>query len=79
MVTRTDHTPPLPNLCPLCGRANECAMQIEQATGIRQPPCWCTGATFGAELLARVPEEARNRACICARCAALPVDVPSEP
>ena len=30
-----------PNHCPLCGQPNECAMEIERATGVKQPPCWC--------------------------------------
>ena len=55
--------------CPLCGQANECAMERERATGVPQGPCWCTQADFTAELLARVPEAARDRACLCARCA----------
>ncbi|WP_114973639.1 cysteine-rich CWC family protein [Rhodoferax ferrireducens] len=61
--------PPDPTVCPLCGQSNQCAGQVERATGVKQPPCWCTQATFGAELLARVPEPARRLACICAACA----------
>jgi len=56
--------------CPLCGQPNLCAMEQARLTG--QParePCWCTQATFSADLLARVPEPARHTACICARCA----------
>ena len=58
-----------PVLCPLCGRPNLCAMEIQRATGEAQPPCWCTQLAFDAELLARVPDEAQRRACICAACA----------
>lgn len=56
--------------CPLCGEPNLCAMEQARLTG--QPtcgPCWCTQATFAASLLAQVPEQARGKACICARCA----------
>jgi hypothetical protein len=56
--------------CPLCGGANTCAMETARATGQPQPPCWCTQVSFSAELLARVPAAARNKACVCARCAA---------
>ncbi len=64
-------TPPVdPGRCPLCGAANGCAMQAERDTGQPQPPCWCTRATFSDALLARVPEAARRKACICAACAA---------
>lgn len=45
-------------------------MEIERETGVAQGPCWCLSATFGPELLARVPAEARGQACICAACAA---------
>lgn len=56
--------------CPLCGQPNLCAMEQARLTG--QPecgPCWCTQATFGADLLAKVPEPVRSKSCICARCA----------
>lgn len=46
---------PDPARCPLCGASNGCAMEIERATGIAQPPCWCMAVDFSAELLARVP------------------------
>lgn len=55
--------------CPLCGKANLCALEIERETGAKQPPCWCTQMDFNAELLAEVPAEAENLACICAECA----------
>ena len=58
-----------PVRCPLCGAANQCAQEIERATGVKQPPCWCTEVRFEAELLARVPEHARRQACICRACA----------
>jgi hypothetical protein len=71
--TAADTTPtrtPDASCCPLCGQPNLCAMEQERLTG--QPtsgPCWYTQATFSAELLASVPETARRKACICARCA----------
>lgn len=55
--------------CPLCGQPNRCAMEVERETGVQQPPCWCTGVDFSPGLLARVPEAARDRACICEHCA----------
>lgn len=62
-------SPIVSTLCPLCGQANACAMEREKATGVPQGPCWCTQVDFSADLLARVPEEARNRACLCPQCA----------
>lgn len=61
---------PDPSRCPLCGGDNRCAMEIEQASGQAQPPCWCVSQTFSAELLARLPAEAQGKACICAGCLA---------
>jgi hypothetical protein len=60
---------PSPEVCPLCGQSNQCALEIERATGQKQDSCWCTQATFSADLLSRLPDNAVNRACICARCA----------
>ncbi len=62
---------PSPDYCPLCGHANQCAMERQLETGITQEPCWCTTATFSTDLLNSVAPQARNLACICARCAAL--------
>jgi hypothetical protein len=56
-------------LCPLCGKSNSCAMELASATGQAQPPCWCTEATFSAELLASIPDSLRNKSCICPACA----------
>ncbi|MDO5086042.1 MAG: cysteine-rich CWC family protein [Comamonadaceae bacterium] len=59
--------------CPLCGQPNGCALAAAPApapAGCTPPPCWCVHATFTPALLARVPADARRRACICAACAA---------
>jgi hypothetical protein len=55
--------------CPVCGQANQCAMETQKATGLPQPPCWCTQVDFSADLLAALPPQARGLACICVRCA----------
>jgi len=62
-------TPFEPAACPLCGAPNRCALEIERETGVKQQACWCTQIDFSADLLARVPDSARDRACICAACA----------
>ncbi|MEI8156680.1 MAG: cysteine-rich CWC family protein [Burkholderiales bacterium] len=63
-------TPPAidPRLCPLCGKSNQCANEVERETGVTQPPCWCATAVFEPALLARIPAAARGVACVCARC-----------
>ncbi|MFO1268959.1 MAG: cysteine-rich CWC family protein [Rubrivivax sp.] len=67
--------PPLPPQpaprCPLCGRPNECAAA---RTASFDASCWCQDATFGAELLARVPADLAGRACICRACAEAAAD-----
>ena len=57
-----------PSLCPLCGSANRCAMELERATGLPQPPCWCLAQEIPADVLERIPAPLRNKACVCARC-----------
>ncbi len=61
---------PDPTRCPLCGQPNRCAMEIERETGVKQGPCWCVSVDFTPALLAQVPAEAKDQACICAACAA---------
>lgn len=58
-----------PTLCPICGQSNQCVMEVEQATGVKQPPCWCSAVSFDATHLSRIPEPARGKACLCAACA----------
>ena len=64
------HNPPIdPSLCPLCGQANRCAMELEKETGMAQGPCWCTAVTFDSAQLDSVPDTAKRLACICTACA----------
>jgi hypothetical protein len=58
--------------CPLCGLANQCALEVERATGLKQPPCWCTQVGFDREVLERLPRETRGLACICHACSTKP-------
>ena len=54
-----------PGACPLCGAANNCQLCSPAA---HQGPCWCVTVEMPDALLARVPENFRNRACICKNC-----------
>jgi hypothetical protein len=44
-------------------------MEVEHATGVKQPLCWCNQMKFEATLLSKIPEHARGKACLCAACA----------
>jgi hypothetical protein len=53
-----------PARCPICGDLNECATVADpDAT-----ECWCEAVKFPQDLLARVPENAVARVCVCRRC-----------
>jgi len=54
-----------PLQCPLCGGANDCGMI---RNGSAAGPCWCTKEKFSPALLARIPEQRRDKACVCKRC-----------
>ncbi len=55
--------------CPLCDGPNGC---VPAVSGSFEVSCWCKDVSFSSELLARVPEEARQRACVCRTCATAP-------
>jgi hypothetical protein len=54
-----------PDRCPLCGQPNDCQLC---GTDVYNGACWCAGVSIPEELLARVPPNLRNRACICQSC-----------
>jgi hypothetical protein len=58
-----------PNYCPICREPNSCAMEIARTSGNKPEHCWCFDADFSADIMARVPDEAKGRACICQKCA----------
>lgn len=54
-----------PAICPLCHRPNHCRLA---AGAPSNQECWCSRVSFPPALLARVPEHAHRRACICEEC-----------
>jgi hypothetical protein len=54
-----------PAQCPLCGGPNQCLLGSPVAF---KGQCWCAQVEIPDELLARVPENFRNRACVCRAC-----------
>lgn len=53
-----------PDRCPLCGESNACGNVAGRAS------CWCQTTTIPRSVLERLPDDAVNVACVCARCAA---------
>jgi hypothetical protein len=64
------------NLCPACGASNQCT-QADPAT--TDQPCWCFTVTIDPALLAALPDELRNQACLCPRCAAADAQLKANP
>jgi hypothetical protein len=62
-----------PDICPVCGGPNGCGIAAGAST------CWCFTAAIPAAALERIPDEARDRSCICAACAGQTGAVPASP
>ena len=58
-----------PTRCPICYEPNVCGMEKAKATGIKAERCWCMDAVFPHSVMDQVPEVAKGKACICAKCA----------
>jgi hypothetical protein len=52
-----------PRRCPLCANPNACAVAEGETT------CWCFKQPVPRDVLAQVPPEARELACVCRLCA----------
>ncbi|HEK1684832.1 MULTISPECIES: cysteine-rich CWC family protein [Pseudomonas] len=54
--------------CPACGAANQCALADPRSA---TQACWCFSVSIDAAVLEALPDELRNKACLCPRCAAV--------
>jgi len=54
-----------PSLCPLCQQPNDCQLCT---TAAYKGACWCMTVEIPEALLAQVPADSRNKACICRDC-----------
>jgi hypothetical protein len=52
-----------PQQCPLCGKSNACGIAAGKSS------CWCFTTEIPQDVKDRVPEEARDLACVCQACA----------
>ncbi|MBF0264000.1 MAG: cob(I)yrinic acid a,c-diamide adenosyltransferase [Gammaproteobacteria bacterium] len=50
------------SICPLCQKKNHCQARNTALS------CWCHQKVIPEELIARVPEELKNKTCICQSC-----------
>lgn len=48
--------------CPICNKENKCGNELGTST------CWCSTESFPEGIYQLVPEELRNKACICKDC-----------
>jgi hypothetical protein len=44
-------------------------MEVAKATGNKAERCWCMDAVFTPVVMDQVPDEAKGKTCICAKCA----------
>jgi hypothetical protein len=44
-------------------------MEKAKATGTKPERCWCMDAVFTPAVMDQVPDAAKGKACICAKCA----------
>ena len=51
-------------ICPLCGEPNQCAMAADPNAS----ECWCESVVFPEELLAKIPDNAARKTCVCQNC-----------
>ena len=49
--------------CPFCQEKNDCGIR-------KQSPCWCVNTNIPSQLIDLVPEETKNKSCICENCIA---------
>jgi hypothetical protein len=50
-------------------KCNVYAMEKLKETGSKPQRCWCMDAVFTPSVKGQVPDEAKGKACICAKCA----------
>jgi hypothetical protein len=51
-------------VCPICGNDNDCAHE----QGLPDGACWCSHIAVPKELMARIPDNLKGKACICRNC-----------
>jgi hypothetical protein len=56
------------DICPACGFSNRCTLADPRTA---DKPCWCFSVEIDPAVIASLPEELRNKACLCPKCASV--------
>ena len=48
-------------ICPICGKDNNCMAHCDES-------CWCVKIKIPQELIDLIPDNKKNKACICLNC-----------
>ena len=54
--------------CPACGSSNACSLADPRTA---DQACWCFSVSIDPALIQALPDELRNKACLCPRCAGI--------
>lgn len=54
--------------CPLCGYSNDCSLADPRTAA---QACWCFSVSIDPARLAALPDDLRNKVCLCPRCAGI--------
>ena len=61
-------SPNAPATCPACGASNDCALADP---GTADQACWCFSVSIDPAIIQALPDELRNKSCLCPRCAGI--------
>jgi hypothetical protein len=54
--------------CPACGASNNCTLADPRTA---DQACWCFTVLIDPAIIQALPDELRNKACLCPRCAGI--------
>jgi hypothetical protein len=64
------------DLCPACGARNACTLADPRTA---DQACWCFSVSIDPARILALPDELRNAACLCPRCAAVEDQLAEQP
>ncbi|WP_426140387.1 cysteine-rich CWC family protein [Pseudomonas sp. DWP3-1-2] len=57
-----------PDRCPACGSSNRCTLADPRTA---DQACWCFSVVIDPAIIEALPQEVRDQACLCPRCAGI--------